>query len=221
MVEVAPTYFSGVEAAQRIRKLNPRAQIVCTLRDPVRRAYSQYLHMRAYGATAAPLRDAVREHPQILDSSRYARHIRRLRAEFGAEHVHVLFLEELAGDSQLYTRHLCAIAGLPHMEPAADIKNSRVNATGEPRHPRLARLGFMLRRPLRRARLYRLIEWARKLGLHQLFFGVSQVPGGAGLPTKEQDLEFLHSVLDPEVDALEQLLGREIVAWRPAQSAAA
>ena len=44
--EVAPDYFLDPAVPPRIREVCPDAKIVITLRDPVERAYSHYLHFR-------------------------------------------------------------------------------------------------------------------------------------------------------------------------------
>lgn len=216
MAEVAPTYFHSPEAGARIAAAAPQAHVVCTLRDPVRRSYSAYQHMLAYGATAGPLRQAVIEHPQILDASRYALHIQRLRDQVGAQRVHVLLLDDLASDSEAFARRLCEIAGLPPRSPPPELREERVNATGAPRNPRLARLGFLIRGPLRRARLFGLIAWARKLGLQRMFFGVREQGGGAA----DEDLRFLREQLSGEVERLEVLLGRQLPRWRTERNGA-
>ncbi|MES0873942.1 sulfotransferase family protein [Sinimarinibacterium thermocellulolyticum] len=209
MAEVAPTYFHQAQVGARIAALVPQAHVVCTLRDPVKRSYSAYQHMRAYGATNAPLQQAVIEHPQILDASRYASHVQRLRAQLGAQRVHVLLLDDLAADSEAFARRICEITGLTPRPPPPELRAERVNATGAPRHPRLARLGFMIRGPLRRARWFGPIAWARRLGLQQLFFGVRE---SGGEPTAE-DLHFLRRQLAGEVERIEALLGRALPQW--------
>ncbi|WP_370304794.1 sulfotransferase family protein [Sinimarinibacterium flocculans] len=210
VAEVAPTYFHSERAAARIAETAPGALVVCTLRDPVKRSYSAYQHMVAYGVTASPLRDAVREHPQIIAASRYAEQVQRWRDQFGARRVHLLLLDDLAADGERFARELCSIVGLPPRAPPQDLREERVNATGAPRNPRLARLGFWLRGPLRRARLFGLIALARRTGLHQLFFGVRPQGGNAA----DDDLRFLREQLAGEVERTEVLLGRELPQWR-------
>jgi hypothetical protein len=70
--EIAPTYFSSSEARQRIRSTLPDCKIVCTLRDPVERLYSLYRLMRQYGWTRLPFESALKDHPEMMDSSRYS-----------------------------------------------------------------------------------------------------------------------------------------------------
>jgi hypothetical protein len=214
-IEVAPTYFHSADAGRRIHQWCPEARIVCTLRDPVKRSYSHFQHMRAYGGTGDSLKQAVAEHPQILDASRYAGHIRRLQAEFGADRVDVLLLDDLAEDAELFARQLCERLGLEYRAPESELGNGRVNSSGTPRHPRLARLGNRLRGPLRRARMFGLIGLAKRLGLHQAFFGVRQDSTGASA----DDLAFLRQALAAEVPEVEQLLGRELPRWRSASEA--
>ena len=47
--EVCASYFTSAEARGRIADSIPRCAIICTLRDPVARLYSQYCFMRTVG----------------------------------------------------------------------------------------------------------------------------------------------------------------------------
>ena len=64
MVEVAPTYFFSDAAPERIAETIPDAQIVVTLRDPVRRAVSHYLNLRKYGFTDLDIARRARDFSQ-------------------------------------------------------------------------------------------------------------------------------------------------------------
>ncbi len=50
--EVAPSYFNSIEAPERIRQINPNCKIIVTLREPVSRLVSFYLHMKQRGEIA-------------------------------------------------------------------------------------------------------------------------------------------------------------------------
>lgn len=52
VVEVDPTLFSHPEAPKRVYDvLGSDVTIICTLRDPVKRSISHYLHAKRYGWT--------------------------------------------------------------------------------------------------------------------------------------------------------------------------
>ena len=56
--EASPIYLECPQAAARIRELLPAARIICSLRQPMERAYSDYLmHLRRRGRRFAPARE--------------------------------------------------------------------------------------------------------------------------------------------------------------------
>ena len=66
MGEVVPAYFFSKHAAERIQKAFPDAQIVVSLRDPVKRAISHYLHLRKYGFTDLEFEPTLERFPHIV-----------------------------------------------------------------------------------------------------------------------------------------------------------
>ena len=84
VIEVDPTLFSHPEAPRRCtRFLGSDVLVVVTVRDPVERSWSHYLHARRYGWTRKSLEQAIQEIPDIIEASRYSKHIPRWKSVFG------------------------------------------------------------------------------------------------------------------------------------------
>jgi hypothetical protein len=210
-VEVGPTYFHEPEVPHRVAELLGPIPIVATLRDPVRRTWSLYLHMLRYGMTRRPFLEAVREHPELLESSRYAAHLARWRETVGAERVHVLVLDDLGRDPALWADPLADVLELPR-RPVPESLRRPVNEASLPASWAVARAGWRVSMALRSLGLHGAVEGAKKLGLKRLFFGT---PGARRLPEPtREERELLRRELGPEVDRTEELLGRDLPAWR-------
>src|ERR1700691_4567202 len=70
--EVAPTYFQKPEVRERIARVMPNCRIICSLRDPVERAYSLYRVFIREGETRLGFEEEVmRPDSRILESNRY------------------------------------------------------------------------------------------------------------------------------------------------------
>lgn len=207
--EIAPTYFHSADARARIRKHIPNCCIVCTLRDPVERLYSYYRLMLEYGVTRAPFEVALREEPQMLESSRYSFHVRAWQETFGQQRVLVLLNDDLRQDAQAYVDRLCDFVGLPRFELTTAERKPRDKAVPARWAP-LARAGSRTANALRRRGVYWPINLAKRLGLRGVFFG-----GGREAPPLSQETAAkLRKRLLPEVEALERLLGRDLGAWK-------
>lgn len=197
-VEVAPSYFHCAEAPARIHDTLGEVPLVVTLRDPVRRAWSHYLHLRRYGYTRLPLREAVAAFPEILEASRYKTGLARWEAIFGREHIHVLWQEDLGQSPDVYARQLCKGLGLDFV-PLADGSSSKQNEAAMPASATLAAFGDSAAHFLRSYRLYGVVNAAKRVGLKKLFFGR---PGAKTLPTLgSEDAAWLASELAGEVPA--------------------
>lgn len=211
--EVAPTYFDSAEVAIRIQKVLGSIRIVCTLRDPVERIFSLYLHMRRYGMTRLSLRPAVTRHPELLGTSRYATHLRKWFEVFGRERVKVLYLETLQAEPARYANQLCRHFELPY-NGLEDSLHGKINASALPFSATLARLSDRGAHRLRAIGCHGVIEFGKKLGLKKVLFGGSRI--GQRLPTlSHADAIWLWQQVSEEVVALERLLDIDLAHWRP------
>lgn len=198
--EVSPSYFPSPEVAARLREAAPACRIVVTLRHPYRRLVSAYYHHQQSGTIppSMPLDEAVEAIPFLVDEGRYATHIRTWRERFGADGVHVLFLEDLHRDPEAFAGRLCAAIGL---EPAPQVPErllgGRVGAGERPRSYRLSRLARRTAARLRERDHFGLVRLGRRLGLRRLLME------GRPLPKEDPPIpEPTKRVLREEAEAL-------------------
>lgn len=113
--EVAPTYFASQEARQRIRELTPNAKIICIFRHPLERVLSLYRVKRAYGMIPWTLEEAIARDPELIESGRYASHLRAWQQAFGADRVLATIYDDLRRDPQAYVDRLTYFIGIPRV----------------------------------------------------------------------------------------------------------
>lgn len=211
MVEVGPTYFSHQEAPERVLRCLGPIQIICTLRDPVKRTYSFYLHMLRYGMTRYDFKQALEAHAILLDSSRYATHLSRWKEEFGKDNVCVLLQDDLKNHIMGYVQTLDRFLELKHIGLASQLYEP-ANIATLPTSPFLASIGQSIVDWLRNYRLYSIMEFGRRIGLKEVFFGK---PGKKPIPELAPALENqLRTYFLPEVEALEEMLGKDLSSWK-------
>ena len=73
--ELSPMYFASPQARERIAKHLPECKIICSFRDPVERAYSNYRLLRRNAFTKADFERAATTRGDLLESSRYGTHL--------------------------------------------------------------------------------------------------------------------------------------------------
>ena len=100
--EVSHSYLASLEAPERIARLNPAMRLLVCLREPVDRAFSDYLDLRKNQQYDGPFDDALDRYPRLLDRGRYATHLRRYLAVFPREQVLVQLFDDLKADPQAY-----------------------------------------------------------------------------------------------------------------------
>ncbi|HYY79159.1 MAG TPA: sulfotransferase [Actinomycetes bacterium] len=99
--EASPTYAMYPEFAavpERVAALLPDARLLYTVRHPIERMRSHYLHQVRRGREHAPIERALVADPRYLDTSRYALQLERYLDRFPAERLLVITAEELRDD---------------------------------------------------------------------------------------------------------------------------
>lgn len=210
-VEVAPTYFHNAEAPRRIVDALGTIPLVCTLRDPVSRIFSQYLHRCRNGQVTGSLRATIEELPALLEGSKYASQLRRWGSVFALNNIRVLFLEKLIAAPEDYAREVCLGLDLP-FDGLDSALHQPVNQATVPPSPVVARYGRRVADAFRYCGLHAVVETAKRMGLKPLLFGR---PGGAKLPAlHDDDRRWLADQLADEIDDLEQLLNVDLAHWK-------
>jgi Sulfotransferase domain len=225
--EASPSYLWEANAPYRIRRAIPDAKIIILLRDPVERAYSHYLMDVREGLQDLPFREALQEDwgrskkgwsvsQLYVELGLYFEQVRRYLEVFGRERVLVLMFQELAS-SALNGRSVIPVVlrflGL-NLAPLHELDM------------RLAENAFATAR-WGWARRMAGANWVRRAGqilvpasfgsnhtikrlLYQRYF----VKAGPKPSMNEQAGEWLRSIYDPDLRALEGLLGRKLPELR-------
>lgn len=117
--EVSPIYLECPQAAGRIRDAIPAARIVCGLREPVDRAYSDYLmYLRSRGRDLELQRDLTassawaRPDSHWMQISRYHEALSRYFDVFPRDRIHVFLFDDLKRDPLGAVRDLYAFLGV-------------------------------------------------------------------------------------------------------------
>lgn len=141
--EASHTSLYWPDAAENVKRRVPDARLIAILRDPVERAYSEYLHFRRDGdepldSFAAAL-DAEEERirndwamGRYVDRGRYDEQLRRYLRRFDREQIRVVLHEDLVQSPETVLRSLCSHIGV---DPSVELQEDRrVNKSGVPEH---------------------------------------------------------------------------------------
>jgi len=202
VIEVDPTLFSHPEAPRRVHKvLGSDVLIIVTVRDPVERSWSHYLHARRYGWTRKPLDQAIEEVPDIIEASRYSKHIPRWKSVFGEKQVVILYYKTLAQRPKTFVRNMCSAIGLPVVDIPEELLKKRVNISRDVRSQILMRGATKLSKWLRSLRMYSLIDLLKRIGIQRMLYK----PLNRGYSLHSDDKALLLDLLKDEYDFLNVL----------------
>jgi hypothetical protein len=192
--------FSGVP--ERIASVVPDARFVYLVRNPVERAWSQYVHNLAHGRETRSFSQAVAELPHYRDISRYGMQLNEFLAVFPRERVLVQVFEEMVKEPAATVRAVCEFLGVdasytpPTGEVAFNVSSEKRRASG----------GLRLVQTLRADERipWRLRHWLRERG--------QVLPSKADVMTPDLRASLVES-LRPDTEAFFDLLGRRVTAW--------
>jgi len=165
--DASPYYLFHPLVAERMHALLPHAKLIVLLRDPVRRAYSQYWHERDKGRESLSFEDALKAEPERVDAAhrklangeietsrehqihsyvargRYAEQLERWLARYPREQLLALRFEDLVKDPLAVLNQTLAYLGLPPMpEARLEARNTRHYPPMQPATAEMLRESF-------------------------------------------------------------------------------
>ena len=131
--EFSHSYLSSPEAPERIAAYSPAMRLLVSLREPVDRAFSDYLDLVKNNGFTGSFTEAVEKHPRLLDRGRYATHLSRYLEHFPASQIHVGLFDQLRTGPQQYADDVYDFLGLDRIALSPRDLRERMPA-GRPRN---------------------------------------------------------------------------------------
>lgn len=213
--ESTPGYLWWESVPERIEAHVDDPRFAVSLRDPVERAYSDYWMARRKGLEDRSFLERVRDELDALEPREhgfvapglYHRHLERYVDRFGRESLHVVLIEQMKQDPLGVLQGLARFLDVDP-EAMAEVDYETVhNPHGVPKNP----LAGWLRESELVARASRLVLPERVriyLGEHVL------VEKQEKPPIDPEARAVLEEVYEPEIAALEKMIGRDLPELR-------
>ena len=208
--DVSPEYLASPRACGRIRARLPDARLVAVLRDPVDRAFSDYLMYVRDGLEKKDFWTALDEQEErrltgsatgyYLETGFYGRQLRPYFAAFPRERIQVHLFEDFAVDPDAVLRSLFEFLGVD--PERGEVPERALNVSGVPRNALVAAAVRHGRRvaPILPAAVRRRAK--------------SALAGGLDRPTlPAEDRRRLVELYREDVAELERLLERPLDRW--------
>jgi hypothetical protein len=213
--DVTPTYLAHPLAPRRVHEVLPEATLLVSLRNPIDRAWSNYLHLWRKGDIAPDtgFREACAAVPRVVGDGEYHRCLDRWLRLFPAERLHHLVLDDAKVDPFAYLRRVYELLGVaPGFRAARTTERTNEHVT--PRSLRAARIAFRGSRLLHRTGLHAGVEIGKAMGLKRLLLSDGPDPRRDPPPMSDEDRAWLAARYRDDVAALSKLIGRDLVgSW--------
>ncbi len=220
VAEVSPSYLYFCQVSESIlAELGP-VKIIAILRDPVEKAFSQYMHLVRANRETLPFYEALQAEEgrraagwgdmwRYAESSLYAARLRRYIELFGRQQVKIILAEEFFAQPVKAMRDLFGFLGVdPTFSPTA----IRVyNRSGYPRSRFVADL-LIKQTPLRTL-ARRLLPPAMRQAIHSTMMDLNVGPKGR---MGEEARAYLQQYFRQDILQVEEIIGRStgwIQSW--------
>jgi hypothetical protein len=211
--DISPSYLYYSQSAERIRDKLGMAKIIIILRNPVDKAYSQYMHMVREGLEMLSFPGAIEAEEErckkrwgdiwrYTESSLYANHVERFQNIFGKNKVKVILFDDLVNDARQITTSLFDYIGVDSSVEVSTGK--KFNKTGKQRFPMV---GNFMRNPGRLKRIVkRVIPDDMRFYIRDLIVGFNT---GSKPEIPSDTRRMLYKKFHNDVMKLEQLIDRK------------
>lgn len=188
------------DVPHRIRASLSDVRLICSLRDPIERLYSDYVRKEMYNSS--PLLEAVEEHEELVDRSMYSRHLQRFFAVFPRDQILIQIYEDKFTDPVAFIRNIYTFLDVDpaFVPPSAHVRTKP--GVRERRNPILLLL-------------YRLLfsrHYTTPLLLRTLYSKLR--PDRDRVDIDDDTFEELQRIFQTEIDTLEKMLDRRLDCWR-------
>lgn len=222
--DTSPSYLWDETVPGKIYQVSPRARIIMVLRDPVARAYSEYLMSLMNGNESLPFGQALREDLAEGDKVRwdsrmyirkglYHDQVRRYFDTFGREQVLVLLTEEMNKMPQETYSKIAIHIGV---DPTVFKELEDPEVLNQFRMPRSLTLFHLLNSPSSQ-KLKRLLlpdSLRKRLRESHMLHYSPLLYKTTKPPIDPASRRFLQDLFEPDVCKLEELLGRKLPELR-------
>ncbi len=207
--ELSHDYLFSALAAERIARDLPHIRLLTCLRDPADRMLSHYLYMVRSGRTRLPFAEAVKRFPELIENSRYAKHLSEYLRRFDRERILVLFYDDLQSDARAFAALVFDFIGVPFVESIE--YERRVLPASKPRSFALARILKLGANAARRLGLQRLVGRIKHGPASRLLYRAYAT--GEKPRLGAEDRAQVVDLLRPDIQQLEKALQVDLGRW--------
>lgn len=213
--EFSTSYLADKKTPQRIYQQYPDAKLIMVLRNPVDRAFSNYVNdiMAGTVKTSVSFAEALAERDEYVINGMYATHLKNYLKFFSRDNILILIHEDIKKDSAVFMKRIYQFIGVnDNFSPSS--LNKKINVGRVPRFVWLDRLFVHISKAMRLLGMHKLWWLIKKKGLAGKILAVNTKTDkkvASGLI--DSDRQKLKDIFRGEVRDLESIVGYKIDSW--------
>jgi len=213
--EFSTSYLTNPIVPERIQQRYPEVKLIASLRNPLDRAYSNYLNDIKSGAVQRHIsfEEALKNHPEYIEQGRYATQLRQYWQCFSGSQILVLVYEDCLHQPLDFMRSIYSFLGVDSRF-VPSMLHQKVNVSNMPRFVWIERSLIRLSGFLHNKGFYYLWWFAKRIGVANYIRRLN-THGIADTKTESSPSwrKILYERLEGEIYALEKMLGRKLLKW--------
>lgn len=223
--EFTPEYFIYDKTIERIKKHYPKAKLIFALRNPVSRAFSQYLYRKRKTGKEYPIEEIFSQQDlpyeeQILYPGFYSYHLSRWIKDLPKDQYLILIHKDSTDNPEAFIKKIYKFVGVDENFVPPSLKKEVNVSKGLVYHSRIIQNIYAFRTKIKRGLLgRRLIEFLKKLGFSKIVGWVisKNFKGNKGEENEvlsDNVREKIREVYKDDIKRLEKFLGRDLSFWK-------
>lgn len=148
--EISHDYLYSKDACLRIFDLLGVPSLLTCVREPVERAFSDYLYMVRQGYVRCEFERAIERNPEIIEHSLYAKYLSTYQNTFGRDAIKIAVFDDLVEDASAFFKGICSALGIQELDPQSLGSASKLGAAA-PRSYVFARSAKAIATAMRKA----------------------------------------------------------------------
>lgn len=213
--EFSTSYLFDARTPERIARQYPSARLICSLRNPVDRAISNFVNDIRAGALSADtrFREALDTHPEYIEQGFYADQVERYLDHFPPQQLKILIYEDSLTDPYRFVRGIYDFLGVdPCFRPA--MLETRLNAARVPKSRGVDTVMNNTSLLMQRAGLDRLVWLIKRTGLHRSIQKLNSSRRDIDLLDDSERSSLHEEFFSEQTRRLEGLLQRKLQPWK-------
>jgi hypothetical protein len=216
--EFSPTYFYEELAAKRINKHFPDIKLILILRDPVNRAFSQYLHDKRIGAIKnISFEKAIKNYSNYIEKGKYYKYLKIFYKYFKRSQIKVIILDDVEENPKKVIRDLLKHIGVKDTKIKPKNLYRKSNSVTKAVLPNLNQLMISTEYKLRENNMVWMLKMIDVLKIREMAIFIRDKNSSKlkSYPKFKKGIRTrLYKIYKDDIKSLESLIGKDLSKWK-------